>query len=65
MQQVGARVGIVVSGVGFVPLLASGGAAERYAQAFAGAMLCNLVAMGVALILLNRITRNTQKADLK
>nr|WP_242452018.1 MFS transporter [Serratia marcescens] len=65
VQQVGGALGIVVSGVGFVPLLASGGAAERYAQAFAGAMLCNLVAMGVALILLNRITRNTQKADLK
>lgn len=65
VQQVGGALGIVVSGVGFVPLLASGGAAERYAQAFAGAMLCNLVAMGIALLLLNRITRNTQKADLK
>ncbi|RLO45777.1 MFS transporter [Serratia marcescens] len=65
VQQVGGALGIVVSGVGFVPLLANGGAAERYAQAFAGAMVFNLLAMGVALILLNRITRNSQKADLK
>ncbi|MBH2661668.1 MFS transporter [Serratia ureilytica] len=65
VQQVGGALGIVVSGVGFVPLLASGGAAERYAQAFAGAMVFNLLAMGVALLLLNRITRNSQKADLK
>ena len=48
-----------------VPLLAHGGVAERYAEAFAGAMVFNLLAMGVALILLNRITRNSQKADLK
>lgn len=65
VQQVGGALGIVVSGVGFVPLLASGGAAARYAQAFAGAMVFNLLAMGVALLLLNRITRNSQKADLK
>lgn len=65
VQQVGGALGIVVSGVGFVPLLAHGGAAERYAEAFAGAMVFNLLAMGVALILLNRITRNSQKADLK
>ena len=65
VQQVGGALGIVVSGVGFVPLLANGGAAERYAQAFAGAMVFNLLAMGIALILLNRITRNSQKADLK
>ncbi|CAI1563810.1 Spectinomycin tetracycline efflux pump [Serratia marcescens] len=65
VQQVGGALGIVVSGVGFVPLLASGGEAERYAQAFAGAMVFNLLAMGVALLLLNRITRNSQKADLK
>lgn len=65
VQQVGGALGIVVSGVAFVPLLASGGAAERYAQAFAGAMVFNLLAMGIALLLLNRITQNTQKADLK
>ncbi|CAI2404965.1 Spectinomycin tetracycline efflux pump [Serratia ficaria] len=65
VQQVGGALGIVASGAFFVPLLAGGGGAERYGQAFAGAMLYNLLAMAIAFVLLKWIIRQRHKVDLQ
>ncbi|CAI2135047.1 Spectinomycin tetracycline efflux pump [Serratia ficaria] len=65
VQQVGGALGIVASGAFFVPLLAGGGGAERYGQAFAGAMFYNLLAMAIAFVLLKWIIRQRHKVDLQ
>ena len=64
VQQVGGALGIAASGAFFVPLLAAGGEAERYGQAFAGAMIYNLSAMGVAFVLLRWIIQQQPKLAL-
>ncbi|VEA64028.1 Spectinomycin tetracycline efflux pump [Serratia plymuthica] len=64
VQQVGGALGIAASGAFFVPLLAAGGGADRYGQAFAGAMIYNLSAMGVAFVLLRWIIQQQPKLAL-
>lgn len=64
VQQVGGALGIAASGAFFVPLLAMGGGADRYGQAFAGAMIYNLSAMGVAFVLLRWIIQQQPKLAL-
>ncbi|MNW21372.1 hypothetical protein D3C71_2222540 [compost metagenome] len=57
-------MGIAASGAFFVPLLAGGAGAEGYGRAFAGAMVYNLLAMAVALVLLRWIIQQQRKVDL-
>ncbi|MNZ74726.1 Major Facilitator Superfamily protein [compost metagenome] len=64
VQQVGGALGIAASGAFFVPLLAGGAGAEGYGRAFAGAMVYNLLAMAVALVLLRWIIQQQRKVDL-
>ncbi|HGM5417335.1 TPA: MFS transporter [Serratia liquefaciens] len=65
VQQVGGALGIAASGAFFVPLLAGGAGAERYGQAFAGAMVYNLLAMAVAFGLLRWIIQKQRKLALQ
>jgi EmrB/QacA subfamily drug resistance transporter len=64
VQQIGGAMGIAASGAFFVPLLVGGAGAERYGQAFAGAMIYNLLAMAVAFVLLRWIIQQQRKVAL-
>lgn len=64
VQQVGGAMGIAASGAFFVPLLVGDAGAERYGQAFAGAMIYNLLAMLVAFVLLRWIIQQQRKVAL-
>ncbi|WP_265556335.1 MFS transporter [Serratia grimesii] len=64
VQQIGGAMGIAASGAFFVPLLVGDAGAERYGQAFAGAMIYNLLAMLVAFGLLRWIIQQQRKVAL-
>ncbi|HEI8865784.1 TPA: MFS transporter [Serratia odorifera] len=65
VQQIGGALGIAISGMLFVPLLAEAGHLERYVQAFAGAMAYNLLALLFALLMLIGLIRRRRGKEVE
>ncbi len=60
MQQVGGAFGVSIAGIFFMNILtrdAHSAAATRYLEAFSGAMIYNLIAVVIAILLMIQLIR--------